>query len=586
MKKVSAGQVADLKQQFPDDADRVIRANFLEKLLTASLRDIVVDRRGVRIVNGVLIEPLDLENAEIPHHIALENFRFEHKVNFSKSFFRKSASFSGSSFKSRADFTAMKVGDLILFQKVTFAGATSFVSADIGNHFVAGGIQFTDPSQEADFTLMKVGGMAVFPDAIFAGPTTFLGVETRGHFIASGAKFRNSVKGVRFTTMKVGGGAFFQGAVFAGPAEFQFMKANELFTAARAQFASTEHAADFMGMKAGGDSSFRQAMFSGPVRFLGAEFGTLLNFAEAEFKGRNHVADFSQVQGDGVAVFTGALFTGPVLISDARFLDVLIGGIRGSLSLIPQLDLSRTRIRRELRIKDVKVQDLVAVSLQVEGPTALSELEIQGKANLGHSSFLTIALSNVVWPTARDSVRLEGMTYKSISAGSESDSWIKLIDLLNYSVYNASAYADLEAFFQRQGYPDRANQVFVALKERERKEFLSGSTWLWNLFLGYLVNHGRNPEWTLYWSAISILLGWLLFNPRFMEPQKPEYAAWKYTGFWYSADVFLPFIDLQAANIWMPKKNFPFHRHSVRVLRIIGWVLVPMGLMALTGIIK
>src|SRR5688500_17044376 len=65
LKQMAAGRVADLKERFPDEAKRVLRTSFLEKLLTNTLKGITMHRHGVRIRNAVFVEALDLENAEI-----------------------------------------------------------------------------------------------------------------------------------------------------------------------------------------------------------------------------------------------------------------------------------------------------------------------------------------------------------------------------------------------------------------------------------------------------------------------------------------------------------------------------------------
>jgi hypothetical protein len=71
-----------------------------------------------------------------------------------------------------------------------------------------------------------------------------------------------------------------------------------------------------------------------------------------------------------------------------------------------------------------------------------------------------------------------------------------------------------------------------------------------------------------------------------MEPQKPEDAERVYNRIWYSLDLFLPFVDLQADDVWKPKTNERFLRHYVRLHVMLGWILVPLVLAALTGLIK
>lgn len=59
-----------------------------------------------------------------------------------------------------------------------------------------------------------------------------------------------------------------------------------------------------------------------------------------------------------------------------------------------------------------------------------------------------------------------------------------------------------------------------------------------------------------------------------------------YNPVWYSLDLFIPFVDLGAANVWMPAEDSRFRRNYARVHRILGWILIPIGLVAITGILK
>ena len=71
-----------------------------------------------------------------------------------------------------------------------------------------------------------------------------------------------------------------------------------------------------------------------------------------------------------------------------------------------------------------------------------------------------------------------------------------------------------------------------------------------------------------------------------MELQKPDDARRVYSRFWYSLGLFLPIVDLQADKVWKPKADQTFLRNYVRVHALLGWILIPIVLAALTGLIK
>jgi hypothetical protein len=110
--------------------------------------------------------------------------------------------------------------------------------------------------------------------------------------------------------------------------------------------------------------------------------------------------------------------------------------------------------------------------------------------------------------------------------------------------------------------------------------FAGSFTYDWTTF------YGRHPETAFVWGAVVVLIGALVFSSKKMEVRKREDACWKYSAFWYSLDLFVPAIDLQDASIWIPREEWRFGRNYMRVQRILGWILIPIGLAALAGIVK
>jgi len=340
----------------------------------------------------------------------------------------------------------------------------------------------------------------------------------------------------------------------------------------------------------GGAAFFKNAVFAGLVNFGYASIGGAFVADGAQFTNPRQKAIFASMEVGNVAFFRDVVFAGPILMHDASFLDLLIARAKSGDDRQEgcRLDLSRTLIRRKLRIKEMRLRTLAAASLRVEGPALLSGIAIENEASLEHSDFLTLNLTEVSWPDDSESVKLDGIKYQHIDAGSGKDSWKKLLALAELSKYSASVYADLEAFFKRQGHPERADEVFIAQKRRERKEILHG-IWrkLGSYFLDCSVRFGRSPGLAFRWSGLVILIGCAVFwSSQNMEPQKAEDAARHYCAFWYSLDLFVPFIDLKAASVWIPKPDCLFAQIWMRLQIIFGWILIPTGLAAWTGIIK
>jgi hypothetical protein len=500
----------------------------------------------------------------------------------------------------RISFNLMKVGGNIYLPEAKFSGLVTFYSADIRGNFEANGAKF----REVNFNNVKVGGNVFLPEVKFSGPVVLMSADIRGNFEANGTEFRDA----NLSNMKVGGHVNFQQAAFLG--EFLFMGAEIKgnlgvdeakfsegatfmgadikgnFQATSADFKNPNKEVIFSNVKVGGDVTFLKTRCSGVVTFMNAEIVGNVIVSQSKF---GKTINFNTMKVSNRVRLTETAFSGPILMNDARFLHVtILGPEGGNTKEFPSyaLDLSRTEIKGELSIKYVTLQRMIASALQVAGPTSFDDLIIEEELNLDHSSFANISLLKVTWPRSKNTIRLNGMSYLFISAGVEEDSWERLLELVKGSVYDANVYANLESFFRRQGYAARANKVFVEHKRIERREHLQDVRWFWSLLLEYLVWYGRKPELALVWSLFIIFLGAPLFRQKGMEPKNPTATPLHYNALWYSLDLFLPIANLQVANLWVPKKDRLFARNYVHIHKILGALLVPIGLAAVTGIIK
>ena len=131
---------------------------------------------------------------------------------------------------------------------------------------------------------------------------------------------------------------------------------------------------------------------------------------------------------------------------------------------------------------------------------------------------------------------------------------------------------------------------------------------MWSWTKDLLVAYGRHPWKALGWSAVFIVIGAICFPEQGMERHRidrrqphgakpaaeikheaePYYVAHAlpYSRFLYSLDLFIPLIELGLADAWLPMKAKRWKRRWMRIHQIAGWILVPLGLAALGGIVK
>jgi uncharacterized protein YjbI with pentapeptide repeats len=611
------GKIADLSKQFPDEEKRKLRAHFLEELLTGTLPGFKPHRNGVWIVGAIIDERIELRNAKITCELGLSHCQFMNYVSFVRASFAGDVSFADSTFKAEADFSGMKVGGDALFSNAVFEGPVDFDGADIAGPFTANGAQFKDKQKGVNFAGMKFRQIVMFGRAVFEGPVNFVWADIAGQFLATNAQFKDKEKDADFSFMKVREIVEFSRAVFEGPVKFVWADIAGQFLATNAQFKDKEKDADFRDMKVGGGAFFIKAVFEGPVNFDGAEIAGQFFVNEAQFKDKKKGVTFYTMKVGPIAFLAKAEFEGPVnfvaadiagqfLANEAQFKDkdqeVTFAGMKvrqivvfskavfeGPAKFVGA-DLASGFQANEAQFKD-KEKGVDFRGMKVGGSASLSDTVFEGPVDFSYAEFAWLDLPSPFWPKVAAQFQMQGMSYKYIRAGggNERKSHEALLRLADQSTYTADVYSNLEAFFLRQGYRADADEAFVAGKRRERIESFHSRDWFgwlrsWMLYL--LVGYGRRPWQAGIACAAVIALGYVLFSPNKMEQQKPEDARRVYSRFWYSLNLFLPVVDLQAGKVWKPKADQTFLRNYMRVHILLGWILVPLVLAAITGLIK
>jgi hypothetical protein len=59
-----------------------------------------------------------------------------------------------------------------------------------------------------------------------------------------------------------------------------------------------------------------------------------------------------------------------------------------------------------------------------------------------------------------------------------------------------------------------------------------------------------------------------------------------YNSVWYSLDLFIPYIDLGVASKWRPKPKETKVVVYSRIHLILGWLVLPIALFAISGLIR
>jgi hypothetical protein len=364
---------------------------------------------------------------------------------------------------------------------------------------------------------------------------------------------------------------------------------------------------------ADGDVDIRDAQFGADVDFSALQVAGSLYVGGAHVNADGQQASFDHVKVGILAEFSNLELKGPLTLESAELNQLRLGrdmnlcnsctGIRTA----PSIDLEQAAIHGELTILGLKVDNLYASGLDVRGRTILQGLQITSGADLRGARFQYLILANdVSWPnqnsTAGSRTQLDGITISQIEVQDARNfdpaapAYYPATDDLYKTLlkqwpdnagYSARPYQQLETAFAAAGRSDLADLAYESMKDKERTSgHLSLVQEFGSAMLSLLVRYGREPIRALYASIGFIVLGWFIFRQRkSVDPKKPEDKDKKFNPFWYSLDLFLPLSTLPDADIWAPKQDDRFRNIYARVHSLLGWILIPIGLAAITGLL-
>jgi hypothetical protein len=583
----------------------------------------------------------DALTMKVGKHVFIKRADFEGAVSFIRAEMDGNFEANGAWFKSKVDkvsFNSMKVAGAVFLRgfntdngeiiETQFDGPVDFIKAEVSGSFDAKGAIFVNSEQGVSFSGIRIGSDTFLDGTQYSGPVNFVKAEIGGNLEASRAQFNGVDKEVTFNSMKVGGAVFFKETQFKGPVDFVKAEVSGSFDAYRANFEDTKKGASFSGIRIGSDAFIDRTHYAGPVNFIKAEIEGNLEANGSQFNGIDKNVTFNSMKVGGSSFFNGymtddgqiieTMFKGPV-----DFVKAEVSGTFNMLGAIFENQEEEGVVMQEVSFSGIKIgSDVFFENNSFEVPADFSYLETSENLIIRGSHFHKSAVfnnimagTNAMFENAifdqdldlsqtdirgemklegirlpdplNHEIRLDGMRYNYVSK----TSWSILMEMVEKSVFNANVYENLEAFFMRQGAPDWADKVFVSRKVRQRKEVLSRiehfPSYLGNIFLYIFVHYGRSPERAFGWGVLIVLIGCIVFRKREgMELQSPSDSPPRYHPLWYSFDLFLPFVNLQSAGVWMPRQDRKFARHYMRVHTLLGWLLIPVGLAALTGIIK
>lgn len=539
---------------------------------------------------------------------------------------------SGAVFRSSASFDRLTVRGLCYCGRVTFMGPVAFKGASLsgeaifhrvradkgidfsGSHFGPTEFYGFDCSGKADFTGCIFEGDVSFsrdPDrtmepAKFAGDADFTGADIHGQ--------------LSFRSVAVTGETSFNGAV---------IKSDAFFDSEREQDScSFEGPVDFIGLQVGGGArfdharfkngaNFKKTRFSEGVAFCHSIFEASMDFSNADVLGNS---DFTDAQFNG-ARFNGTRFRGEVYFEGTRF---------QSKTFFEdcQFDALTSFAGGQTSTSTTQFHEVTFAYSRFAGGATFERSIFNGPTCFVNASFRAVSFE-VDNQQFYSTVNLAGCQYDRITVnwasllftsevGGNPKRWSKIPMLVRFWIfgprtrlepYDREAIIRLEKSFRQTGEDRAARNIFLKRRlleqgqKLDKREYLS---WVADLLYRGFAKFGVSSIRLCLWGIALVLAGTCVFSrPDTVVPQdlRSDQSAspihlstWE--AFGVSVHQFLP-VDVSMGSTWKPSPRsvtvWVRDQRSVNLrpsyfatvfLRIPGWILVPLAVASVAGLLK
>ncbi len=527
---------------------------------------------------------------------------FHGDAEFSRSRFLSVATFRKVTFGAGSDFWGAEASEDLFLNGSVFTGTANFMTVK-ARHAVFGGDKVWKAAvfhSDADFAFASVNGLAIFTGVVFEKKARFTGMTVQRDLRFDKATVSGDAE---FIEILVGGDASFAETAFKGGANFNHsqFKGGALF------HSSSEIVAGATKFK--GRTNFAASHFSLNVELDGVEFSAPLIFEHAEIDGRATFTSIRFMPGSNPS-FKGTVFRQEAWFQHAVFKD--------------DIDFRATRFGSEANFNDAKFEKSAdfggarfqgvayfnqsaqteagalfhSVSFdhaQFESDADFSNTIFAGTVSFRDTGFRSVYFSpsgkvRGVEQFSAD-VDLRGCTYERIQA-----KWDSLLSDTDkgsrIQPYDRQPFVVLESFLRKVGDDEQANSVYLRRRAIEHSQ-LHGALRFWDTLYRWIANYGNDLRQEVFIAFILLFTGVFVFSRLgAVEPTDrtsflpARISLW--TAFWLSAHQFLP-LGLPVKPPWSPTRQRVLLISAAsyaNFLQLLGWILVPLGIAALSGVLR
>lgn len=536
-------------------------------------------------------------SGQIKHALILERARFRGPADLSHVAVGNNLEGAGAQFEHKgtaANLNSVVIGHTAFFKGATFCGSVDLGAARVESNLEAQGASFRCGNGELNMNSIYIGHTLDCQDVEFHGGVDLRSANIVSNLQAPRARFLHVTKPLDLGNAVVGRSVILSRCRVAGPAEFSGLRAGGDLRLDEVTFTSAASAIQLKNIRVERDLLFENAVFAGGADFTHAAVTLACRGASARFGGRT--------------AFHGLTAGREVSLGQSVFEERVEFEHASAGEGLDLTGVSVADTGRELNLSNVRVRSALVLA-NVRLPRGVNFENVE----CGHLVMQAVSVPE----TVSNPFRVDGLEYQHISvsvagAVDNPDMLHRPLDVLDRATFSASSYAKLEDSYRRQGDNGHANEVFLAMKERERNQmhwYSVRRAWDWLLYV--FVANGTRPSLAILWALGLVVAGYLLFNPVRMERSDSDPAEartgaavagdagvtgalrrWRYgpegkfSRFWYSVDTVVPGIDLDLRKRWRPRAECWWVLSCGSVLRLMGWLVIPIGLLTLTGLIK
>ncbi len=568
--------------------ERALRSAFLETILLCQPFKSQIPHDGVHIIGALFLEEINLKNSILEHELILEESRFERSVDLSNLKSPFEISFQGSVFEQKLTLSGARVGgDLVLddgrFEKLDLRAGQIDGQLTMDRAKVLGSLKMQSIFVGSQFSAQqsRFDGSIKIQGALIKKQMTMEGSKILGLLALHGARIEGRLN--------------LADAEISGPLKMRGARIGTNLNMQNGKFSSV----DLTTAKVAGQVQMSDSGFSDKLSLYGLDVGDMFTLNGATVHGELHF--------QGAHISSKVSMQRSTFKKEVSFKGANIGGdlYLDGASFADELDMHRVTIDGTLIFKAGEFKDDVNIdlakidSVEYKGAKELQNLNLKGTSV--NKVFVKVKDTND-WPIKMD---LHGFTYNLFWGeyegveGGQKDFFKAWLERLKK--YSPQPYEQCAKVLREAGFPERANDVLYAGKEKERHDALVNNNfgrWLWLSILKLTIGYGLGLRYfrALWWAGLFILIGgYICFTADGKrrvsslcdsdakgENGKVKNSRLCLACLFYSFDMLLPIIKLRSKHdrldLPCPQRLY-FYFHQMT-----GWLLVSFILAGLAGI--